>query len=266
MTRILLSPPTHFDIEYEINPWMHVEQKVDKPKAMAAYQELKRVYQSIGVDTMEIQQEPGLPDMVYMADTGHAVGDTFIAANFRYPERRRESSVVAKYLEQKLGLKTAHLPEGIFFEGHGDLIVAEREYFMGYGKRSMREAIPYLNEYIKKEIVPIELVDPYYYHLDTCFAVLSPDVAVINPTSFTPTGLKEIRSRFKQVIAASPADHQVLGCNLVTVDKHLITALGISDTLKQEFKKLGFVVHLVDTIEYRKGGGSVKCMSFEFIV
>lgn len=231
---------------------------------MSAYQDLKNIYQSIGVEVIEVPQEKGLPDMVYMADTGHAVDKTFIAANFRYPERRRESAVVADFLEKNMGYTTVHLPEGIFFEGHGDMIVAEREYFMGYGKRSMREAIPYLNEYIKKEIVPIELIDPYYYHLDTCFAILSPEVALINPTSFTPDGLKEIHHRFKRVIEASPADHQVLGCNLVTINNHLITALGITPTLQKEFEDLGFTVHLVDTVEYRKGGGSVKCMTFEF--
>ncbi len=264
MKRILLCPPTNFDIEYEINPWMHVERKVDKAKAMAAYDDLKRIYESLGVQVFEIPQEKDLPDMVYVTDTGHAVGDIFIAANFRYPERRRESAVVAKYLEDKFGFTTAHIPDGIFFEGHGDLVVSDEVYFMGYGKRSMIEALPYLQKYISQPVIPIELVDPYYYHLDTCFAILNPEVALINPTSFTKKGLEQIHSHFKRVIEASPIDHQVLACNLVTIDNHLITALGISDTLQTELEKLGFIVHLVDTVEYRKGGGSVRCMTFEF--
>ncbi len=260
---ILLCPPTHFDIEYEINPWMHVDNKVDKPAAMACYQELKNTYLSLGARVSEIHQTPGLPDMVYMADTGHAVDGTFIRANFRYPERRQEAFVVAEYMQRERGLETVTLPEGIFFEGHGDLIVGDT-YFMGYGKRSMIEAVPHLQKYITHDIVPIELVDPYYYHLDTCFAVLKPGVALINPTSFTSKGLTEIRSRFDRVIEASKADHQVLGCNLVTVGDHLITATGITPDLQKEFTDLGFTLHLIDTLEYRKGGGSVKCMSFEF--
>lgn len=260
---IILCPPTHFDIEYEINPWMKVERKVNKPAAMACYLDLKRIYTELGLSVVEIPQEKDLPDMVYMADVGHAVGNTFIRANFRYPERRREAFVAADFMEKNFNLQTVTLPEGIFFEGHGDLITGET-YFMGYGKRSMIEAVPYLQKYIEQEIVPIELIDPYYYHLDTCFSILQPGVALINPTSFTAKGLNEIRSRFERVIEASPEDHHVLGCNLVTKNNHLITAKGITPTLLKEFVELGYTVHQVDTMEYRKGGGSVKCMTFEF--
>ncbi len=263
--KILICPPTYFDIEYEINPWMHIERKVDKIKAAEAYQELRQIYASLpSVELYEISQEANLPDMVYMADAGHVHENKFIAANFRYPERRPESAVVAAWMKQKFGYETVHLPENIFFEGHGDLIPTDSAYFLGWGKRTMFEAIPYLEGMLDKPIIDIELVDPYYYHLDTCFAPLNKDVVVINDTSFTAIGLEKIKHHFKTVISASVADHQLFGCNLVVVDNNLIVAKGISKELQTNFEKYGFVVHFVDTIEYRKGGGSVKCMSFEF--
>lgn len=264
MSRVIICPPTHFDIEYEINPWMHVERKVIKEKAWEAYNELKSVYRFLGVELFEMEPVAGLPDMVYMADSGHVQGDIFIRSNFRYPERRQEAFVLAEWIKKNFNYTIAELPAGIFFEGHGDLIPTHDVYFMGWGKRSMREAIPYLEKYLDKPIIGLELIDPYYYHLDTCFSVLTPDVAIINPTSFKPEGLQEIHKHFKKVIEAGAADHQVLGCNLVVVDNHIIVAKGITAGLRKEFTNAGFIVHEIDTTQYRKGGGSVKCMTFEF--
>jgi N-dimethylarginine dimethylaminohydrolase len=34
MKKVLLCPPTYFDVEYEINPWMHKEVRPDKKKSM----------------------------------------------------------------------------------------------------------------------------------------------------------------------------------------------------------------------------------------
>lgn len=264
MKKVIICPPVYFDIEYEINPWMHVGEKVVKDKAYEVYNELKRVYQFLPVELFEMEPVSGLPDMVYMADSGHVQGDTFIRANFRYPERRPEAFALARWMQEKFNFKVAELPEGIFFEGHGDFVPARDVYFMGWGKRSMREAIPYLDKYLDKPLIGLELIDPYYYHLDTCFSVLTADAAVINQASFKPEGLREIHRHFKKVIEASTLDHQVLGCNLVVVDNHIIVAQGITAGLRKEFTDLGFTIHEIDTTEYRKGGGSVKCMSFEF--
>jgi N-dimethylarginine dimethylaminohydrolase len=48
------------------------------------------------------------------------------------------------------------------------------------------------------------------------------------------------------------------------VENNIVVAQGISNELRKEFENLKFNIHEVDSIEYRKGGGSVKCMSFEF--
>lgn len=265
MKKILICPPTFFDIDYEINPWMHIEQKVDREGVAAAYEELKNAYRSLPVELYEMTPEKGLPDMVYMADCGHVVGDTFISASFRFPERRREAEVAQKWMQEQFNFEIKKLPDGIFFEGHGDLITAPDVYFCGYGKRTMKEALPYLEQWLNKPVIGIELIDPWYYHLDTCFAVLTKDVAVVNPTSFTPESKAKIYNHFKTVIEASIEDHKILGCNLVVVDKTIIVAKGISETLKNKFTDLGFTTREVDTTEYRKGGGSVKCLSFEFV-
>ncbi len=264
MKRILLCPPNFYDIEYEINPWMHIAEKVDQAKVQAAYKKVKDLYISFGVEVHEIDPVKGLPDMVYSANFGQVHGKTFIAANFKYQQRRREAEFAAAYFQKKFGFKTAKLPDDIFFEGQGDLLNDGIRFFFGWGKRSEQAAKPYLETLLNSEIIDFELINPYYYHLDTCFAPLSEDVVMINPKSFKPEGIEKVYASFKHVIETNDQDNTFLACNLVRAGKNIVFAAGSSEALREKLQSLGYVLHEVDTVEYIKGGGSVKCISFEF--
>ena len=264
MKRILLCPPKFYNIRYEINPWMHIENQVFQNKAETAYQELKSLYEKLGVQVFEIEPQADLPDLVYTANCGEVCGDVFIKANFKFPERRRETVVAEEYFTKNFNYKPFSLPENVFFEGQGDLLHTSKNYFLGWGKRTVPAAKNYLQQVLNKPIIDLELVDPYYYHLDTCFAPLSDTAVVINPSSFTAAGLAVIRDYFSEVIEPGAADHAILACNLVKIDNHIVVAKGISDHLRSQFEQKKFVIHEIDTEEFRKGGGSIKCLSFEF--
>lgn len=264
MKKILLCPPKFYNIRYEINPWMHIENQVIQNKAETAYQELKSLYKKLGVEVFEIEPQPDLPDMVYTANCGEVCNGVFIKANFKFPERRRETIVTEEYFIKKFNYKPFSLPQDIFFEGQGDLLHTSKNYFLGWGKRTMPEAKTYLQEVLDKPIIDLELVDPYYYHLDTCFAPLSDTTVVIKPSSFTERGLDTIRYYFPEVIEPTSEDHSIIACNLVKIDNHIVIAKGISDSLRAQFAAKNLTVHEIDTEEFRKGGGSIKCLSFEF--
>ncbi|VDK64792.1 unnamed protein product [Cylicostephanus goldi] len=53
--RILMCRPTHFQVTYSINPWMDMNQKVNRPKAMQQWETLKQTLENCGaqVDVME---------------------------------------------------------------------------------------------------------------------------------------------------------------------------------------------------------------------
>lgn len=118
MKKVLLCPPTYYNIEYEINPWMHVENKVDKDKVLKEYEELKNTYKSLGFEVLEIEPVNGLPDMVYAANLGFPLGKNFVVSNFTYGQRRKETGFTKIFFE-KLGFKVISLPENIYFEGQG---------------------------------------------------------------------------------------------------------------------------------------------------
>jgi N-dimethylarginine dimethylaminohydrolase len=262
MKTLILCPPLHFDITYEINPWMNTQIQVNKNTVHQQYTSLKKMYESIGILFKEITPEAGLSDQVYTTDTGHAERNIFIKSNFRYPERRNESLLMAHFLEKK-GYEIKTIPEGIYFEGQGDFVRNTNAYFLGHGKRSMKEAAPFLEKILKKQVIPIELPDPYFYHLDTCFSSLSTDVALMYLPAFTSEGSQKIKGHFKTVISIDESDAKQFVCNLVVYGNHLIINSGISESLEKTLADLGFEVHRVDMSEYIKGGGSVKCISLQ---
>ena len=47
---ILMCPPDHYGIEYEINPWMDKTKGADRPRAQAQWQALHDTLVSLGVD------------------------------------------------------------------------------------------------------------------------------------------------------------------------------------------------------------------------
>jgi N-dimethylarginine dimethylaminohydrolase len=243
---------------------MHVSNKVDHVKVRESYKTIKSLYQSFGVEVYEIQAVKGLPDMVYSANFGQVVEKSFIKANFKYPQRRAEADFAAKYFVETFGFKTLSLPSDIFFEGQGDLLNDGKRYFFGWGKRSQKEAKPYLEKFLEAEVIDFELINPYYYHLDTCFAPLRPDLVMINPKSFKPEGIKKVYESFANVIETNDEDNKFLACNLIRAGKNIVFAKGQSKPLREKLEGLGYVLHEVEMDEYIKGGGSVKCVSFEF--
>lgn len=264
MKKVLMCPPTHFDVEYEINPWMHKENRPDKKQAMESYTLIKEKYRELGAEVFEIPQVKGLPDMVYTANFGYLKNSTFIRSNFKFEQRRKEADYAERFLEKTFDVDAVALPEDIYFEGQGDLLTDGERFFFGWGKRSDKKAKPYLEDFLNAPIHDFELVNPYYYHLDTCFAPLSASVVVINPVSFTEAGKKEVYTCFDQVIEASEEDNKVLACNLVHIGKTIIVGAGITTNLKDKLAGLGYNIFEVPMGEYLKGGGSVKCCTFEF--
>lgn len=266
MKTVLLCPPTYFDIEYEINPWMHIQNRVEAEKAGREFQQLKKLYQQLAVRILELPQEKGLPDMVFAANYGYPVGGTFIQSNFKFRQRRKESEFARLFFEKQLGKKVYSLPNDIFFEGQGDLLTDGNRYFFGWGKRSSPLAKAYLEDFLRQEIVDFELVNPYYYHLDTCFAPIGNESVVINTESFTKNSLSKVYQYFSDVIIANKQDNQVLACNLVVVGRNIIIGKGISMDLRNALEDRRFTVHELEMGEFLKSGGSVKCLSLEVFV
>ena len=235
MKKIIMCPPEYYNIEYSINPWMNTQNMVKKEKAFQQFQNLEAAFISNGVEVTELIPVEGLPDMIYATNSGYAEDKIFIKSNFKALQRLHEA----------------------------DLIRSENKYFIGFGNRTDVMAKDYIEDILNKEIFNLELVNPYFYHLDTCLGPLNDNAVVINPEAFTKEGLKLIKSEFNNIIIADEADNNLLACNLVVNNNDVFIGKGISEKLKRELESYGFKVTEIDMTEFLKGGGSVKCLTQE---
>ena len=82
MRRLLLCPPDHYSIQYEINPWMSKSRAADTPLVQAQWKGLFDTLSKLDVQVETITPSPTLPGMVFTANAGLTVGRRLIPSNF----------------------------------------------------------------------------------------------------------------------------------------------------------------------------------------
>jgi N-dimethylarginine dimethylaminohydrolase len=266
--RIWLAEPSFFNVEYVINPHMaaHIG-TVDREAALAQWTELHQAYTGLGFDVSVLPAAPGLPDFVFMANQSFpgrgADGEVIGVRSRMYAEQRRPEVAVVEGYYRRCGVRIVELPGAAFFEGTGDALwyPGRRLIVGGYGFRTERAALEQLGAYFDAPIVTLELVDPRFYHLDTCLSILNEETAFYVPRAFTEHSGNLLRSLIPNLIPL-PFDEAVAGlaCNGHCPDgKHYIVHRTNKKTLAIA-RSEGFEVLPVDTSEYLKSGGSVYCM------
>ena len=92
---ILMCPPDHYGIEYEINPWMNRSLGAVAALAFRQWQQLHDTLVALGVRVERMTPQPGLPDLVFTANAGLIFHDTFLSSRFRHEVRARDAIVEA---------------------------------------------------------------------------------------------------------------------------------------------------------------------------
>lgn len=262
MSRLLVCPPDFFGIEYEINPWMRLNNRVDHDRAVLQWHGLMNVFEKdLGVVLERMTPVTGLPDLVFTANAGVVVGRTAVVSRFRYPERQREEAHFEDWFRGH-GYDVANVNNGLFFEGAGDLLGFPECWFGGYRQRSDIRAFPVLSERFQREIIPLELVDTRFYHLDTCFCPLSGGELLYFQPAFDPYAQVAIAERIPNERRLSVPANEALrfACNAVCIGKHVVLPAGCPAT-ERLLQERGYQTHSVPLDEFMKSGGSAKCLT-----
>src|SRR4051794_32667546 len=93
--------PTHYAIHYEINPWMRVNNPIDRPLARRQWDRLYAILKKLGAEVQLVPQVKGCPDMVFTANAGVVQGTRFIPSHFRYPERQPETAAFVRFFKRQ---------------------------------------------------------------------------------------------------------------------------------------------------------------------
>jgi N-dimethylarginine dimethylaminohydrolase len=257
---LLMCPPRYYGIEYEINPWMNRRRQVDRRRAAAQWRALHRVVTgTASVELLTPQQ--GLPDLVFTANAGLVYGDRFVPSRFRHPERAGEEPIFRAWFAAH-GFELAELPAGCAFEGAGDALFCGETLFAGYCYRSDIRSHRMLSELLGVPVLSLELVDPRFYHLDTCFSPLDGETAMYYPGAFDDYGRRVLQERIPRLIALSDEDAALFGANAVVLGHDVFLNAGC-DALYRQLAEHGFQSHPVELGEFLKSGGSAKCLTLD---
>ena len=260
MAQILMCPPDYYGIEYEINPWMDRKAGANRERAIAQWEALYATLTGpVGASVELLDPVPGLPDMVFTANAGLVAGRRFIPSRFRHSVRTGEEPYFRRWFETQ-GYEVLPLPDGCIFEGAGDALACGETLFAGYHYRSHISSHRELSRLLGTRVLSLELSNPRFYHLDTCFCPLGPESAIYYPDAFDRYAQQVLASGVQRPVFAESPDAARFGCNAVVVDRHVVLNTGCA-RLSERLEESGYTVHEVDLSEFLKSGGAAKCLT-----
>jgi len=257
--RILMCPPDYFGIEYEINPWMNIQHGANPQLARGQWQRLKETLVDLGAAIDQLEPVAGLPDLVFTANAGLVFHDMFLPARFRFGVRQRETPHFERWARD-CGFTLVPLPESMNFEGAGDALFCGDTLFAGYRFRSDVRSHQWVGERLGVPVLPLELVDPRFYHLDTCLCPVAPSVAIYYPGAFDEYGRSVLKDRIDRLVEVSAEEAVSFSCNAVVIGRSVVLNEG-APKLAAALETLGFNVRPLEFSEFIKSGGSAKCLT-----
>jgi len=269
MPKVLLCPPNYFDVVDQKNPYMSKDSAVDRVKARSQWDALCNVLQQSGCDLETIDPVEGLEDMVFAANQIFAgekngYGKFVVPSRMVYPSRQREVPFYTDWCRAQ-NYQVIELDFGDdYLEGHGDLLwhPDRSRIYGGYGFRSTRGGVEKFSAAMSKmgiPVVPLPLVDPFCYHLDTCLCPLNNDAALIFPGAYSAEALTSLHKFWLRLhLLTADEAHRFMG-NGIVINGSYITPY-ITPQLEAILHQEGLTPAIVDTSEFEKAGGSCFCM------
>ena len=263
--RFLMCAPRHFEVAYVINPWMEGNiARGSNPAATAQWQALLALLRRYA-DVDCISAEPGVPDLVFTANAGLVLGRQVLLSAFRHAERQPEEAYFSRWFSRH-GFEVLTLPAGVYFEGAGDALFDRRLpiLWMGHGHRTDEAAAAFIASMFDVDVVPLQLVDPHFYHLDTCLCPLEGGALLYYPDAFDRASQERIAALVPPElrIAVDAVDAAAFACNAVNCGRHVVMNQA-SGALARTLAALGYQLHQTPLSEFMKAGGSAKCLTLK---
>jgi N-dimethylarginine dimethylaminohydrolase len=256
---VLMCPPDFYGIHYEINPWMDMSRQADHSTAVEQWQLLHRHIADAGATVSRLQPVAGLPDLVFTANAAMIFREKALVSRFRHRQRQGEEPYDRRWFSEN-GFEVVDVPENFSFEGAGDALFCGDTLYAGYRMRSDAAGHQRIGRMIGCRVIPVELIDARYYHLDTCFCPLADGEAIWYPPAFDEYGQRAIREYVKTLIVAEQAEAERFACNAVVIGRRVITNTGC-EHLQAALAAQGYEPIATPLDEFVKAGGSAKCLT-----
>lgn len=255
---VLMCRPLHFSIAYSINPWMKVGSE-DKDLARLQWEKLYKTYLSLGIKVNVLAQLPNNPDMVFATDQGIVYGKKVLMSNFRFKQRRRERRPYKEWFKNR-GYEIEFIPGEAYFEGNGECLFFGQKLLIGTGFRANQLTCRYLSKALNVQVIPLELINPFFYHLDTALFVLNEETVFYYPQAFSKKSQTILKRLIPNLIALSDFEANNFAANSVVTDHKVIVNKTLPN-FRNTLKMLRYQAIEVDISEFAKAGGGAHCLT-----
>ncbi len=279
----LLNVPFSLSADISNNAWMaemkEDERKVDIRKAINQFLQLYHFMASDAVVyLLPTPKLPGLQDLVYCANMGVALEhtpdkNTVVLSNFSAENRRPETEVGRQFFDL-MGYEVVVPPH--HFEGDAELKhLYDNIYIGGYGTRSERQAYEWMSEQFDMQIIMVEEVEPYLYHLDCTVFPLTREDTLVCTEMYTADEISQIEA-VTNIIDVSLDDCFSGICNSIRLGNSILNASNIyemksTDEYYEEEKhknrslediasRYAFELSFFNLSEFLKSGALLSCM------
>jgi N-dimethylarginine dimethylaminohydrolase len=262
-----MCPPDYFGVAYVINPWM--EGHVANTDPNLACRQWKFLHDALAQHAEITLQppQPGLPDIVFTANAGIVLDNKIIISRFRNKERQGEEPHDHAWFAGN-GFEILDWPRDVAFEGAGDALFdrGQELLWVGHGFRSDAKAPALLEKMLGRKTQVLNLIDPRFYHLDTCLCPLAGGYLMYFPAAFDDVSNAVIEKRVPadKRIPVDESDATKFCCNAVDLDTHIFMN-DASEKLQNTLYKAGFTPLLTPLSEFMKAGGAAKCLTLKLV-
>ena len=264
--------PSHFRVDYAINPFMDPARQPDPELAMRQWRELVATIVDLAGAVEVIEQRPDAPDMVYAMNLGlvltRANGEpSVVMSHMRHPERRMETPTAQAWFAEH-GYATsyvardgvgAHLEAGDAF-AWGDALV------VGYGPRTEELGLKHLATELGVRVRGLRITHPGMYHLDLAFCPLDRRRAMVCPAAFDEESAAALLALVPEPLVLT--EEEALGtfcANSIVIGSATgpgtVVMPACPDRVRAQLEAWGFEVVLVDVSQFHLGGGSIRCLT-----
>jgi len=259
----LMCPPEWYGVDYVINPWMAGNlHRSSRDLAFAQWKGIHNVLRGVA-DVRLLHPEPGCPDMVFLGHAGLVHHGTAAVSSFAHDQRQPESAHLRHWLISH-GFLVWETPVGTAFEGEGDITFNDTgtELWAAHGVRTCKAAHPHIADAWHVPVHSLHLIDPRFYHLDTCFTPLQGGYVLYYPGAFDTTSRAAIEAAYPvdKRIAVSEADATRMACCALNIGRTLFTG-EVSKELASRLFDAGFDLVQLELGEFIKGGGGAKSLA-----
>jgi N-dimethylarginine dimethylaminohydrolase len=272
---VLMSGAKYFDDGAAINPYMDDTVAVDREKAQAEHDAIKKALQAAGVHVEHAAPPKDCQDGVYTANWALVRGDTAVMAAL--PNIRQAETPYAEKALRKLGKKIVYIPDGIRFSGQGDALPCGNLLFCGSHYRTDPEVYPFLEKSLGYQVIGLQTVpqldeaaqpktnvssgwpDSFFYDIDLALAVIRPDLIAWCPEAFTSDSQDKINKlKIDKIEVTLDEAMNGFACNLVSTGETVIMSAH-APLFQSALELNGLKTITPEVSELGKGGGYIRC-------